>query len=124
MPLSNACESFYCTFWRQWCNVVLQLLITFTGTSHIVPKTQNHLLRYDSVCLAKRGNIDAFIIAMPIFSGTEAHFSRDTTEDGCGFEGWIWVLIASVPEVCILFTFSGRFFSNFRNYVFLCCCYI
>ena len=23
-----------------------------------------------------------------------------------GFEGWIWVLIASVPGVCILFTFG------------------
>ena len=22
-----------------------------------------------------------------------------------GFEGWIWVLIASVPDLCILFTF-------------------
>ena len=22
-----------------------------------------------------------------------------------GFEGWIWVLIASVPGLCILFTF-------------------
>ena len=23
-----------------------------------------------------------------------------------GFEGWIWVLIASVPGLCILFTFK------------------
>ena len=23
-----------------------------------------------------------------------------------GFEGWIWVLIVSVPGLCILFTFS------------------
>ena len=23
-----------------------------------------------------------------------------------GFEGWIWVLIASVPALCIMFTFS------------------
>ena len=22
------------------------------------------------------------------------------------FEGWIWVLIASVPDLCILFTFN------------------
>ena len=24
-----------------------------------------------------------------------------------GFEGWSWVLIASVPDLCILFTFIG-----------------
>ena len=24
-----------------------------------------------------------------------------------GFEGWIWVLIASVPDLCILFTPVG-----------------
>ena len=24
-----------------------------------------------------------------------------------GFEGWIWVLIASVPDLCILITFSN-----------------
>ena len=24
-----------------------------------------------------------------------------------GFEGWIWVLIASVPDLCILVTFKG-----------------
>ena len=30
-----------------------------------------------------------------------------------GFEGWIWVLIASVPDLCILFTFYvGRFIDN------------
>ena len=23
----------------------------------------------------------------------------------CSFEGWIWVLIASVPDLCIVFTF-------------------
>ena len=23
------------------------------------------------------------------------------------FEGWIWVLIASVPDLCILFTFTA-----------------
>ena len=26
-----------------------------------------------------------------------------------GFDGWVWVLIASVPEVCIIFNFSGLF---------------
>ena len=26
-----------------------------------------------------------------------------------GFEGWIWVLIASVPGLCIVFTFNRRF---------------
>ena len=25
---------------------------------------------------------------------------------GFGFEGWIWVLIASVPDIWILFTFG------------------
>ena len=32
-----------------------------------------------------------------------------------GFEGWIWVLIASVPGLCILFTFDihGQF--NFHS---------
>ena len=25
-----------------------------------------------------------------------------------GFEGWIWVLIASVPDLCILFTFFEK----------------
>ena len=28
-----------------------------------------------------------------------------------GFEGWIWVLIASVPDLYILFTFKGIFIS-------------
>ena len=28
-----------------------------------------------------------------------------------GFEGWIWVLIASVPDLCILLTF--KFFKKF-----------
>ena len=23
-----------------------------------------------------------------------------------GFEGWIWILIATVPDLCILFTFE------------------
>ena len=23
-----------------------------------------------------------------------------------GFEGWVWVLIASVPDLCILFTYT------------------
>ena len=27
-----------------------------------------------------------------------------------GFEGWIWVLIASVPDLCILFTLNHFFF--------------
>ena len=26
-----------------------------------------------------------------------------------GFESWIWVLIASVPDLCILFTFHMTF---------------
>ena len=25
-----------------------------------------------------------------------------------GFEGWIWVLIASVPDLCIMFTLSDH----------------
>ena len=29
-----------------------------------------------------------------------------------GFRGWVWVLIASVPELCILFTFSQRKISS------------
>ena len=29
-----------------------------------------------------------------------------------GFEGWIWVLIASVPGLCILFTLNRRFTCN------------
>ena len=34
-----------------------------------------------------------------------------------GFEGWIWVLIASVPDLCILFTFKG--YSFFLIYALL-----
>ena len=32
-----------------------------------------------------------------------------------GFEGWMWVLIASVPGLCILFTFppSNAFLTKF-----------
>ena len=30
----------------------------------------------------------------------------ETEMTGFGFEGWIWILIASVPDLCILFTFS------------------
>ena len=38
-----------------------------------------------------------------------------------GFEGWVWVLIASVPDLCILFTFSrpdvgAPSMSNKHNY--------
>ena len=28
-----------------------------------------------------------------------------------GFEGWIWVLIASFPRLCILFTFTSPVFN-------------
>ena len=31
-----------------------------------------------------------------------------------GFEGWIWVLIVSVPDLCILFTFN-----NMCSYLFM-----
>ena len=38
------------------------------------------------------------------------------------FEGWIWVLTASIPDLCILFTFSdfsdrfsGTLKTGFRN---------
>ena len=36
-----------------------------------------------------------------------------------GFEGWIWVLIASVPDICILFTYQFlhifRFILRYRT---------
>ena len=32
----------------------------------------------------------------------------------CGFEGWIWVLIPSVPGLCILFTSIKPEFDIFR----------
>ena len=31
-----------------------------------------------------------------------------------GFEGWTWVLIASVPDLCILFTFKWSFLCMFE----------
>ena len=34
------------------------------------------------------------------------HVCFHICKKGFGFEGWIWVLIASVPDLCILFTFS------------------
>ena len=35
-----------------------------------------------------------------------------------GFEGWIWVLVASVPDLCILFTFVVRLSVPF-HFVFI-----
>ena len=40
--------------------------------------------------------------------GGVSYFSR------IGFEGWIWVLIASVPDLCILFTCLFKFCTKFR----------
>ena len=31
-----------------------------------------------------------------------------------GFEGWSWVLIASVPDLCILFTFESVCSTHFH----------
>ena len=33
------------------------------------------------------------------------YFDCDLIFSRFGFEGWIWVLIASVPDLCIFFTF-------------------
>ena len=33
-----------------------------------------------------------------------------------GFEGWIWVLIPSVPDLCILLTFNVHFQEIARSY--------
>ena len=39
-----------------------------------------------------------------LFTGT-LNQNQNKTKQNFGFDGWIWVLIASVPDLCILFTF-------------------
>ena len=34
--------------------------------------------------------------------------NKQVTDIGFGFEGWIWVLIASVPDLCTLLTFNAE----------------
>ena len=36
-----------------------------------------------------------------------------------GFEGWIWVQIDSVPDLCILFTFNVRMRGTHKGGAFL-----
>ena len=36
-----------------------------------------------------------------------------------GFEGWIWVLIASVPDFCIFLLFLGRCLYSLHSMIFL-----
>ena len=34
-----------------------------------------------------------------------------------GFEGWFWVLVASVPDLCIIFTFNIYIFLSWIIFI-------